>query len=122
LVAGLIVGVVVGIFTIPLDGLLAFALTVIGLRNHKARVLMLLGSVGGLALAGLSTAWQQHSSIYPWNLSWPLHFGLANVASWVALGVLLVDGVVEVVRSRQHGGAVVPDEKKSPETSTSAEE
>ena len=120
LVAGLIVGVVVGIFTIPLDGLLAFALTVIGLRNHKARVLMLFGSVGGLALAGLSTAWQQHSSIYPWNLSWPLHFGLANVASWVALGVLLVDGVVEVVRSRQYGGAVVPDETKSPESSTSA--
>ena len=116
LIAGLVVGVLVGIFTLPLDGLLAFGLTVGGLRNHKARLLMLIGSVGGLALAGLSTAYQQHASIYPWNLSWPLHFGLANVASWVALGVLVVDGVVEVLRTRRRDEGLETKAKDTPES------
>jgi arabinofuranan 3-O-arabinosyltransferase len=98
--AALLIGLFVGIFTAPFTGLAAVALSVAGLRFVWSRAMLLVGSVGSLALAGLYTAYEQHANIYPWNIGWPEHFGFASSCAWVALGLLVVDGAVEQLRER----------------------
>ena len=95
-----VLGIAVGIVTAPLTGVAALILSVMGLRLNRSRVILFAGCIGALALAGLYTAYEQHANIYPWNIGWPQHFGIASASAWVALGVLIVDGTVEQLRER----------------------
>jgi SAM-dependent methyltransferase len=45
----------------------------------------LLGAVGAYVV------YEQRKYLWPHNLQWPTHFGLANTLAWVALSLLLVD-------------------------------
>lgn len=99
-VASLSVTLVVALFTAPLTGVICGGLAVLGLRIDRARIVLFLGTVGALGFAGLFTAYEQHRFIYPWNIGWPQHFGLASTAAWVCLGLLITDGAVEQLRER----------------------
>jgi hypothetical protein len=94
------VGLAVGFFTAPINGLCSLVLCAVGLRVPWSRFLLFFGSVGALALAGLLTAYGQHKTIYPWNIGWPQHFPVASTCAWVAMALLIVDGAVELLRER----------------------
>ncbi len=112
MIASLAIGFVVGFFTAPLIGLLCLGVSIAALRFKRTRVVLFVGSVAALCLAGFLTAYLQHKYIFPWALGWPDNFGRADTCAWLALALIMVDGAVESLRQRWRSEAADADPQR----------
>jgi hypothetical protein len=97
LAAGLASSLVAGVPT----GLLVAAAVLVVLTRPSARVLLGIGSVVALALAGLYTTVQQFRYDYLPQFEWPTRFHRAHVIAWLAVCLLAADALVDFVRHRR---------------------
>ena len=81
-------------------GVLAGGLTLAAVLVPRARALVTLGAVGGLAAAGLYTAALQYIANYPSVFEWPTFFRVSHNLAWVGAALLAADVVAGLARDR----------------------
>ncbi|HEV3328288.1 MAG TPA: alpha-(1-_3)-arabinofuranosyltransferase family protein [Acidimicrobiales bacterium] len=94
----------------PAVAIVVVPLVAVAWWRPSLRVLLALGPAALLGLAALYVVDRQHKYLWPHNIQWPTHFGLANTLAWVAVALLLVD-----VAAYGVGGPVVEPASTAPE-------
>jgi arabinofuranan 3-O-arabinosyltransferase len=84
----------------PLAGLTVALVLLLGLLVDRSRLVLVLGSVGLLALTGVVMSRGQFIHRFVPDIMWPAHFPLANGLAWMSICLLASDAVVVAVRHR----------------------
>jgi hypothetical protein len=95
-VGGLLAAAIVA----PLAGIAVALLLVLGLLVDRSRLVLVLGSVGLVALTGVVMSRGQFIHRFVPDIMWPTHFPLANGLTWMSVCLLGADAVVVAVRHR----------------------
>ncbi len=96
LTAGLLGALVVA----PWVGALAAAVVFAMVVRPRLRPIVMLVPAALLALCGLYIVVEQYRYRYPPVFEWPTVFPHARTLAWIAVVLLMADGVVEILRSR----------------------
>jgi arabinofuranan 3-O-arabinosyltransferase len=102
-VAGLGVGLLTAVLVRPWAGLLVAVLTVAAALVPRARVMLRVGAVGGLAVSALYVLEVQARFRLPENGGWVAAFSKVAAVSWLSVAFLVADTVVQYVQDRRHG-------------------
>jgi arabinofuranan 3-O-arabinosyltransferase len=113
LVSGLIAALVVA----PWIGVLTAAIVVGVVARPRLRPFVMLAPGALLGLCGLYIVVEQARYRYPSVFEWPTVFPHARTLAWIAVMILMADGVVEILRS---GPARGPNRKSEPEADPGA--
>ena len=113
-------GLLTGLVITPLAGVIVGVLTALAFVLHRGRALLRLGAVACLLISAAYVVELQWHYGLPLNGSWPATFSKVATISWLAVGLLAADVVVEMVqRSRgrhgQQGGDAPAGEPAYPE-------
>ena len=113
-------GLLTGLVITPLAGVIVGALTALAFVLQRGRALLRLGAVACLLISAAYVVELQWHYGLPLNGSWPATFSKVATISWLAVGLLAADVVVEMVqRSRgrhgQQGGDAPAGEPAYPE-------
>jgi hypothetical protein len=80
---------------------LVAAVVLLELVVDRSRIVVVVGTMGLLVAATVYVALHQHRNAFVPDINWPAHMGVANSLVWVAVFVLVADGVVAWVRHRR---------------------
>ncbi len=97
-VAAAVVGTGSGLVAGPLVGLALGTLVLVVALRPRRRLILSMGAVASLAVAGLYTTAKQAVLGYPSVFEWPTFFSEMHVAGWFAILFIAADVVVELVR------------------------
>jgi hypothetical protein len=109
-------GLLTGLVITPPAGLLVGVLTALAFVLKRGRALLRLGAVACLLVTAayvVELQWHYH---LPLNGSWPVTFSKVATISWLSVGLLTADVVVEMVqRRRERPPRRGPDELGGPQ-------
>ncbi|MGZ4620058.1 MAG: hypothetical protein ACXV3F_15445, partial [Frankiaceae bacterium] len=99
--AALGAGLLIGLVITPLAGAFVGALTALAFVLQRGRALLRLGAVACLLISAAYVVELQWHYKLPLNGSWPATFSKVATISWLAVGLLTADVIVEMVQSRR---------------------